>query len=185
MNGGQEVREIALKYGLVALIDDEDYDLVSAYQWYATTSERGHTQYAITRYGYGRGGWKTLRMHALVMGTDPEGREIDHRNRDGLDNRRTNLRWATKAQRRWNQGVRRDSQSGFKGVHLLRGRYWTATIRQFGKQLHLGYFPDAESAARAYDQKARELHGEFAYQNFPPTVSPPAHKGVPPAKDVS
>lgn len=152
-----------------ALVDDEDYEEVSKYRWFVLR-EKGHTNYAGTKVGYGRRGSKTLRMHKLIMGTDPDGREIDHRNRDGLDNQRANLRWATKSQQRWNQAVRRDSKSGFKGVHLLHGRYWAATIRHEGKPYHLGYFPTAEAAAHAYDTRARELHGEFAYQNFPSDI---------------
>lgn len=111
-------------------------------------------------------------MHKLILGDGPEGHEIDHRDRNGLNNQRSNLRWATKAQQRCNQALRRDSKTGFKGVNLVRGKYWSATIRANNTTFYLGYFATAEDAARAYDAKARELHGDFAYVNFPDTPNP-------------
>lgn len=162
------VKEIPLTQGKVALVDDEDYEEVMRHRWYVRQCEKSRTTYASARVGYGRKGTRTVYMHRLVLGDDPDGRSIDHVNLNGLDNRRVNLRWATRAEQRRNQAVRRDSKSGLKGVYLSKGRYWTARIRCDGKQYHLGYFPTAEDAARAYDAKARELHGDFAYLNFPP-----------------
>lgn len=171
------MREIPLTQGMVALVDDEDYERLSAYRWFGESSKNGRTGYAVTKIGYGRKGTTSIRMHQLILGPGEPGLEIDHKNCNGLDNQRANLRWATKAQQRANQPVRVDSQSGFKGVNLLHGKYWAAHIRADGKQRHLGYFPTPEDAARAYDARARELFGDFARLNFPDDshhVAPPA-----------
>ena len=164
------VKEIPLTKGMVALVDDEDYEALAARRWFGQPSQNGRSSYAVTKVGYGRTGTRSVYMHQLILGTGEPGMEIDHKNRNGLDNQRANLRWATKAQQRANQAVRKDSQSGFKGVNLLRGKYWAAHIREDGRQRHLGYFPTAEDAARAYDARARELFGEFAALNFPDDI---------------
>lgn len=174
------MKQIPLTQGLTALVDDEDYERLKGYRWFGQRSKNGRTGYAMTKVGHGRKGTKRVYMHQLILGSGAPGMEIDHKNCNGLDNRRENLRWATKAQQRANQPARRDSRTGLKGVNLFQGRYWAAHIREGGKQRHLGYFPTAEAAARAYDNRARELFGEFAYLNFPDQhVSQPAHKRVP------
>lgn len=162
------MKEIPLTRGMVALVDDEDYEEVMKHApWFAQPSKNGRTAYAVAKVGFGRRGSRTLRLHKLILGDGPEGMEIDHRNLNGLDNRRSNLRWATNGDQRANQPVRRDSTTGFKGVSLVHGRYWMAQIRAGGEKHYLGYFPTAEAAARAYDAKAREVHGDFAHLNFP------------------
>jgi len=149
--------------GRVALVDDEDYDLVMQYRWYVyeeIRNGRPHGPYALA--------WPNgvmTRMHVLVMGV----RGVDHANRNGLDNRRENLRPATGSQ---NQGNRRSvpgSSSRYKGVswHKQR-RKWRASIRPpGGPHRHLGLFADEEDAARVYDAAAREAFGSFACLNFP------------------
>ena len=105
-------------------------------------------------------------MHQIVLNC-PAGLLPDHRNRNKLDNRRNNLRPATCLQNSANQSLRKDNRSGFKGVTWNKQQSrWKAQIRDAGKRLFLGYFHDAAEAARAYDQKARELFGEFAFLNF-------------------
>ena len=164
------MKEISLTKGMVALVDDEDYEALAGRRWFGQPSKNGRTAYAVTKVGHGRKGIRSVYMHQLVLGVGETGMEIDHKNGNGLDNRRANLRWATKVQQRANQAVRKDSQSGFKGVNLLRGKYWAAHIRENGRQRHLGYFPTAEAAARAYDAQAREVFGEFARLNFPDDI---------------
>jgi hypothetical protein len=94
--------------------------------------------------------------------------EVDHINGDKLDNRRANLRVATKTQQRQNQRVTRRNTSGFKGVSRISstGR-WRARIKVSGRQMPCGVYATAESAALAYDAAAREYFGEFARLNFP------------------
>lgn len=100
-------------------------------------------------------------LHHFIAGF----KRVDHKNRRGLDNRKSNLRKATPAQNLANTGPRHD---GFKGVtfHKQLGKY-QAFLKHGGDNYYLGVFASPELAARAYDAKAKEIHGEFAYLNFP------------------
>jgi hypothetical protein len=164
--------EIPLTQDKIALIDEADYHLIEPYTWCAAYVKR--TWYALSNlrvHEMADGQTKTIRMHRLILGVDP-GVQVDHENRDGLDNRRQNLRIAETWQNCANIGPYNNNQSGYKGVTLYcSGNYrrWKATIRdrKLGHQIHLGYFLTVEEAAMAYDARAREIFGKFAYQNFP------------------
>lgn len=96
--------------------------------------------------------------------------EVDHKNRNPLDNRRCNLRPATKSNNQRNVVSKRSGK--FKGVFKFALKHkikWRARICHNGKQISLGLFDSQELAAQAYDSKAKEWHGEFARLNFPPT----------------
>jgi hypothetical protein len=150
-------RHIPLTHGKSTLVDASDYDMLVGFRWRAIRVR--HTWYAHTRV---TGGAEAF-MHDLIMGTRP-GEQIDHRNGDGLDNRRsTNLRRTTNA---LNQANRRRvrSSSGFKGVTKRAGK-WRAYITVGGQFTSLGSFATAPEAARAYDAAAREQFGEFAATN--------------------
>lgn len=153
--------EIPLTQGFVALVDEEDYDRVTAAgKWYAHV--KGPSVYAQRRAP--EGGERKIRLHTFLTGWPL----VDHINLDGLDNRRVNLRPATTAENLRNVGPRRTNTSGFKGVTRGRhGRGWVAQIRFNGQNIRLGTHSTREEAARAYDAAARELHGEFARLNFP------------------
>lgn len=110
-------------------------------------------------------------MHVLLTGYDL----TDHRNGDGLDNRRENLRIATQAQNLMNRGCPSNNTSGFKGVTRKRDK-WAAECRAGGAKKRIAGFATAEQAARAYDAMAIEMHGEFAWLNFP---DDPAHEMPP------
>ena len=93
---------------------------------------------------------------------------VDHINGNPLDNRKSNLRICTNAENQRNRGVNKNNTSGYKGVCWAKqNKKWKARIKHNGKLIHLGYYKDKEEAARAYDKKAKELHGEYAYLNFP------------------
>lgn len=144
--------------GLCTLVDAADYEWLSQHTWRAT-SGGGETFYAYTRcHG------KLCYMHRMIM-NPPAGMVVDHKNRDGLDNHRVNLRNATPGQNNANREFR-TGVSGFRGVYPCRDR-WGARIRHQRRLLCLGVFDDPAEAARAYDHKAIELHGEFACLNFP------------------
>jgi hypothetical protein len=151
--------------GRVALVDDEDYDLVMAYRWRVWEVDRGRRRldgpYAVAHAR--RAGRPTgVRMHQLITGWS----RTDHRNGDGLDNRRGNLRPATNAQNQHNQRPQLGGSSAYKGVYRQRGK-WRAQISVDDRRRYLGVFADEVDAARAYDEAARALFGEFARVNFP------------------
>lgn len=112
---------------------------------------------------------RVVRMHQLIFGPVSKRMTVDHRDSDGLNNRRGNLRAASRAQQSWNRRPRIESTSGLKGVFPTSPGRWIARVVWQGKRLNLGTFRSPEEAARAYDAKARELYGEFAYLNLPVT----------------
>lgn len=155
--------EIPLTHGVVALVDDEDYERVmAAGKWQAYPS--GETAYAKRGVRRPDGVWRLLSLHTFLTGYTL----TDHHNGNGLDNRRANLRPATHGQNCANRALQRNNTSGFKGVNWhSHSRKWKAQIRANGTKRHLGVFGTPEEAARAYDDAARELHGEFAAVNYP------------------
>ncbi len=159
------MKQIALSRGLVALVDDEDYEKVKAYNWYARSNERGETWYAV-RVVYNQDGTtQTIRMHNFIMGI-PEGMQMDHVDRNGLNNQRQNMRVATRSQNMANRDIPLGTNP-YRGVYETSSGRWRATIAHQGRGTHLGVYDTAEEAARSWDKKAKELHGEFAVLNFP------------------
>jgi hypothetical protein len=156
------MKEVILTQGQMALIDDEDYELVSQYKWYAHKYK--HAFYAQTS-AYKNGKQKTIKMHRLIMKAQSK-QQVDHINHNGLDNRRANLRLCTNAENQHNQQKTRGT-SKYKGVAWCNSRKkWETTIHVNGKNLHLGRFSLEEDAARAYDKAAKKHYGEFAGCNF-------------------
>lgn len=135
---------------------DDDYNLVRQYSW--TLGNHGYAQARI--------GGKYLLMHRVIMNPGPN-LVVDHINHDKLDNRRENLRICTQAENMMNQNSNVGS-SRFKGVSWnKRTNKFEASVMRNLIRFHLGYFDSEKEAARAYDDKARELFGEFARPNFP------------------
>ncbi len=150
-------RRISVGQGLFATVDAADYPRLCRYKWYAY--RHGRRIYAVCRT---RG--KTVYMHRMVL-RPPRGRPVDHIDGNGLNNRHGNLRACTAAQNRANArpcgGV-----SGFVGVYP-KGNKWRASITYRGEFYYLGLFDDPVAAAKARDRKAYQLHGPYAYLNFP------------------
>lgn len=160
------MKEISLTKNKIALIDDQDYPLVKEYSWHAYYSPHNQEWYGATKIGD-----RTIYMHRFIMDA-PSNVEVDHINRNGLDNRRANLRLASRQQNSWNGKLRSGGTSIYRGVNWAWGREcWEAKIRTKDKRIWLGYFPSEIEAAKAYDNAAREYHGEFASLNFPEPAS--------------
>lgn len=150
---------------LRCVIDTSDYPLVQAYRWHAVWSSGSHTYYVLAEIQNRR---DVQGIHRLIL---PGYQIVDHRDHNGLHNRRKNLRPANPRQsarytrkKRHCGGV--PTTSRYKGVHVNRGRY-RATIRVHGKLIHLGRFDNEKTAAHAYDVAARKFFGRFRMVNFP------------------
>lgn len=162
------MKEILLtNSGKVALVDDEDFEWLSAFTWQSEPHRR--TWYARAYYSPSRGKRAVVRMHRLILKTTSD---IDHKDGNGLNNQKINLRVATNNQNQYNSRRRRDNSSGFKGVtrHWSNGKWtgkWAARIVHNGRDIWLGSFENPVDAAIAYDDKAMELRPEFARINFP------------------
>lgn len=139
-----------------ALVDDEDYGKINQFNWYAFKEK--HTLYAATHIQN-----KLIFMHNFIMGF----KDVDHINGNGLDNQRYNLRKATNQQNCMNRQSRRNSSSKFKGITWYKPtKKWKAQIVLNNEHIHLGMFNSEIEAAKAYNQKAKELFGEFARLNI-------------------
>ena len=157
------MKTIPLTQGQVALVDDADYEWLSAFKWYALKVKSGGF-YAVRQEGP-RGSSTTRYMHRAIC---PEFPEVDHFNQNKLDNQRHNLRAATRSQNKANTGRYSTNTSGFKGVCWSKAAgKWQAQLRIKGRRGYLGCFSDCMEAARAYDSAAKENFGEFACLNFP------------------
>jgi hypothetical protein len=156
------LREIPLTRGQVALIDDGDYELVSRLKWYAHWSSHTKTFYARTTVLVD-GKWKGLLLHRMLLGLTDSSIHADHENLDTLDNRRSNIRVATRQQNSANRRAMATSKHGFKGVRWRKDRKrWIAVINSGKKQYRLGSFATAEEAHAAYAVAAPRFFGEFA-----------------------
>lgn len=156
----KEIDLHSVKYpGMVALVDDEAYDMVSKFRWYPD-NQRG-TFYARRHTRKGECG----QMSRLVCPVT-DGKFVDHINRNTLDNRRENLRECTKAENCRN-AAKYQGANRFKGVYFNKesGRHM-ARIMLAGKRVFLGLFESDVDAAKAYDVAAVKLHGAFARPNF-------------------
>ena len=161
-------REIPLSQGKVALVDEEDYEAVSAFKWHA---HRHKGIWYADRYIRKADGRLSQRgLHQFILQPPPD-LYVDHADGDGLNNQRSNLRLATRSENSQNQ--RRRTREGrcasrFRGVAWDRERrLWRSKICVNGRDLHLGRFADEHAAALAYDAAARLHFGVFASPNFP------------------
>lgn len=137
-----------------ALVDDDNYERLVQYNWFIADGRAKRTE-----------GSQRTRMHHDVIGYPPDGYEVDHKDRNPLNNQRENLHFVTHSFNIQNQAV--NNPAGFKGV-TKHGKHWKAQIKFQGVTYHIGTFNTAEEAAKARDAKAVELRGEGASVNFKP-----------------
>jgi len=147
--------EIPLTNGGVALVDDQDADLVSQFNWHKA-KKHGQSYYVI------RNQHPQVSMHIAILGK-LNGYEIDHEDGDGLNNQRSNLRWSTHQQNMCNLPLNSKNRSGIKGVYWNKRKLrWIARIKVSGRNIFLGSFRFSEDAEKARLEAEMKYHGEFA-----------------------
>lgn len=157
------MRIIKLTNGGETIVDDEDFEELNRLKW-----RRNNKGYAYSikyvKLEVGKYTNKFTLIHRLLC---PNNETTDHINGNKLDNRKSNLRPATRSQNQANRGVQSNNTSGYKGVHYdkLRNK-WRARVVLNRKGINLGDFKTPEEAALAYNTKAKELFGDFALLNI-------------------
>ncbi len=164
---GYSFRRIEVGEGLYALVDCEDYYRYGHLKW--SVAGKDGKFYAIRGVRTSQREIKIQSLHREIM--NAKGKKlIDHRNGDSLDDRRTNLRRASRSQNSSNKKITKSKRatSKYRGVSYFprTGRWWSR-IKCRGKSIHLGYFKSEIDAARAYDAAAKKYHKDFARLNFP------------------
>lgn len=151
-----------------ALVSLADYRKVSKLPWFVRLAKNGSVYAMTSKSG------KTIYMHRFILEETESKTDIDHKDGDGLNNTRANLRRVTRQQNMFNarRYITADRTSIFKGVsrNQRKENPYSAFIKHDGKSRFLGNFPDPQSAAKAYDTAARKYFGEFARLNFPEEV---------------
>jgi hypothetical protein len=157
------MKKIPLTQGLYALVDDEDFEYLNQWKWYA--AKQGNDFYAFRQeYFPSLKKQKTVRMHREVMSDDE--RDLDHIDGNGLNNQKINLRFCSHRQNHQNRKHHKNTSSPYKGVSWHYSGKWKSQIMVNGKVVHIGLFTSGEEAALAYDKAAKESFGEFARLNF-------------------
>lgn len=165
------MKEIQLTQGLVALVDDDDFERINQFKWYALKS--GQTFYAVRNMRnteFASNGKRGIYfMHNVIMGF----KGVDHVSGFGLDNQKINLRSCNQSQNNMNRTINKNQKtSKYKGVSQINGaKKWRVQIQVNRKITHLGYFTSEADAALAYDVAARKLFKEFAKLNMPEVIA--------------
>lgn len=152
MNCPPNAKLIPLTQGRFAIVDEDMFEELNQFKWYCDT---GYAQRMEKR--------QHVRMSRVVMKAPPES-HVDHISMNRLDNRRCNLRLATRAQNGQNRKCLSNNRLGIKGVRKWHHKF-VARIRVNTIEIYLGLFPSAEEAALAYNVAAKEYFGEFALLN--------------------
>ena len=150
------MRKIKLTQGKCALVDDKDFDHLNQWKWRVS-----QLNYAIRRIYPSQ---KLLLMHRVIMKLTDKLLVVDHKDHNGLNNQKSNLRICTKSQNNtYRKNVR--GVSKYRGVSR-HGKGWQSQLSKDWKKIYIGKFATEIEAAIAYNKKALELHGEFAKLNI-------------------
>jgi hypothetical protein len=151
---------IPLTQGKFAIVDADDYDWLIQYKWHCRHNRNKF-------YAYRNKAGKPVSMHRELIANN-KSLLVDHIDGNGLNNRKSNLRLCTIAQNAHNRLPKSNSRSRYKGLSWHKPhKRWEVRIIKSGKSSFLGCFDDPTDAALAYDRKAEQLFGQFAYLNFP------------------
>jgi len=159
------MKTISLTQGKVALVDDADYERINCFKWYAQKDD--HRYYAVRSIQISKSKQGMIRMHRVILDA-PDGTQIDHINNNGLDNRKSSLRFCTCSQNIMHQRIKSNNKLGLKGVSIDKrnvNKRFRAQIRVNNKNIQIGLYPTAQAAAQAYDIAAMKYHGKFAWLN--------------------
>lgn len=151
------MKKIPLTQGKFALVDDEDFEKLSKFKWYAN---KLHNSFYAMRHSK-EDNRKFILMHREILKT-PNKKVTDHIDQNGLNNQRSNLRVATPSQNQHNKGGYKNNTSGLKGVMWhKRDKKWFARTKLNGKNIYLGYYTSKELAHEAYVAGCKKYHGKF------------------------
>jgi hypothetical protein len=155
------MKHIELTKGQVALVDDEDYSVLSAFKWHVNARTKGRF-YALRREWNGVARKSTpVLMHRVIVNC-PHGMVVDHINGNTLDNRRCNLRIATNQQNCSHRFGNKNNRSGHTGVWEVKPGIWRAALTFKRKRIHLGYHSSKEAAVEARRNAAVTYNAGFA-----------------------
>jgi len=161
---GIDMKQIKLTQGKVALVDDEDFEWLNQWKWYAIRDNL--TFYAVRKSPMvNRKTRQLIRMHRIILNSQDE-EIVDHKDHNGLNNLRNNIRNCTQSQNQQNR-IGRFCTSRFKGVSWRKDRKrWLVTIVVQKRKMYIGMFKSELDAAEAYNMAAKKHFGNFAYLNF-------------------
>lgn len=173
------MKQISLTRGLIALVDNKDYSFLSKWKWSAVKSKKGTTHYAHRNSkisdNTAQKKRKSILMHRVLMAVNDPKIQVDHKDHNGLNNQRKNIRVCTNTQNQYNRrgkGVSKylgvnASSSGKKVIDgVITYTKWKANILVNGKDNYLGHFNSEKEAAKAYNEAAQKYHGDFANLNI-------------------
>lgn len=144
--------------GKYAIVDDEDFERLNKLKWHYSLGYAKHNTTKDKKWSYTFMHWQILPRK--------EGFVTDHINGNGLDNRRSNLRYATHQQNAANRKKAVNNSSGFKGVYPVGKKWQVSAQNKEGRWVYLGLFSTKEEAALVYNKAAKEAFGEFANLNI-------------------
>lgn len=158
------MKKIKLQSGKYTKVDDDNYEYLNQFKW--RWRKLTNSLYVYRMYYIGNGKYKHESMHRIIMNA-PKGMDVDHIDHNGLNNQKSNLRIVTRSQNMMNtKKIQKNKSSKYKGVVWFKPiKKWQVRIMINYKYISIGYFDSEDEAGLAYNKKAQELYGEYAYYN--------------------